>query len=208
LQVHMFSVRGERLPHRFSLGPEVEEAGVEAAAVFRNGLALLTPAGHIWWVGGWVGGCVLMPLRLLIACCGAAGEAIYRQWPARAPRTCHCTATDASGSHVSPRRCVPNVHEPRLQHFPDPAPGLAGGAGLVGAGSGVHCIAVLPPSVSSSGALEVRCCGGGSTGSTGCAMQCSVGACFVPHPTPPHHHVPLHCRCHSAASATGDSRRG
>lgn len=53
----------------------------------------------------------------------------------------------------TPRRCVPDISEPRLQRFPDPAPGLAGGGG---AGSGVHCMAVLPPSLSSSGALEVR----------------------------------------------------
>lgn len=49
------------------------------------------------------------------------------------------------------RRCVPDIHAPRLARFPDPAPGLA----AAGAGSGVHCMAVLPPSVSSSGALEV-----------------------------------------------------
>ena len=70
-----------------------------------------------------------------------------------------------------PCRCVPDVHEPRLQRFPDPAPGLAGGAGM-GAGSGVHCMAVLPPSVSSSGALEVRWL----TGSLACHVRrCCVG---------------------------------
>ncbi|KAL4440601.1 hypothetical protein ABPG75_003602 [Micractinium tetrahymenae] len=95
-QVHLFSVRGERLPQRFSLGAEAEEAGVEAAAIFRDGLAVLTPSGRLW--------------------------------------------------------CVPDISEPRLQRFPDPAPGLAAGGG---AGSGVHCMTVLPPSVSSSGALEV-----------------------------------------------------
>ncbi|EFN53979.1 hypothetical protein CHLNCDRAFT_135924 [Chlorella variabilis] len=93
-KVHMFSVRGERLPRHLSLGAECEEeGGVEAAVLFRDGLALLTPAGHLW--------------------------------------------------------CVPDVHEPRLQRFPDPAPGLGGG------GSGVHCMAVIPPSASSSGALEL-----------------------------------------------------
>lgn len=45
-------MRGERLPQRFSLGPEVEEAGVEAAAIFRDGLAVLTPSGRLWCGGG------------------------------------------------------------------------------------------------------------------------------------------------------------
>lgn len=94
-QVHLYDVRGERLPHSWSLGPECEAQGVEAAAVFPAGLAVLTPGGQLW--------------------------------------------------------CVPDSGEPRLQRFPDPAPGLA----APGGGSGVHCMAVLPPSVSSSGALEV-----------------------------------------------------
>lgn len=51
-------------------------------------------------------------------------------------------------------RCVPDVAEPRLQRLPDPVPGTSLGF-VAGAGSGVHCMAVIPPSVSSSGALEV-----------------------------------------------------
>ena len=47
-QVHMFNVRGERLLPRFSLGTEVEEAGVETATIYRDGLAVLTPEGHLW----------------------------------------------------------------------------------------------------------------------------------------------------------------
>ncbi|KAL4852826.1 hypothetical protein ACK3TF_006093 [Chlorella vulgaris] len=50
--------------------------------------------------------------------------------------------------------CVPDVAEPRLQRLPDPVPGTSLGL-VAGAGSGVHCMAVIPPSVSSSGALEV-----------------------------------------------------
>ncbi|PRW05770.1 Vacuolar sorting-associated 16 [Chlorella sorokiniana] len=98
-QVHSFNVRGERQPLRFSLGAECEAAGVEAAAVFQDGLAVLTPGGQLW--------------------------------------------------------CVPDVHEPRLQRFPDPAPGLAAAAGSGAGSSCVHCMTVLPPSLSSSGALEV-----------------------------------------------------
>lgn len=93
--MHLFNVRGERQPPPCSLGAACEAAGVEAAAVFRDGLAVLTPTGQLW--------------------------------------------------------CVPDIHSPRLQRFPDPAPGLA----AAGAGSGVHCMAALPPLASSSGALEV-----------------------------------------------------
>lgn len=47
----MFNVRGERQPLRFSLGAECETAGVEAAAVFQDGLAVLTPGGQLWCEG-------------------------------------------------------------------------------------------------------------------------------------------------------------
>jgi hypothetical protein len=56
VQVHLFNVRGERQPLVLSLGVEVEEEGVEAAAVFRGGLAVLTPGGRLW-CAGWPGCC-------------------------------------------------------------------------------------------------------------------------------------------------------
>eukprot|EP00887_Chlorella_sp_A99_P002232 scaffold10.g2232.t1 len=49
-QVHMFNVRGEKLPQRFSLGPECESEGVEEAVVFRDGLLAVTPSRHLWCV--------------------------------------------------------------------------------------------------------------------------------------------------------------
>ena len=54
----MFNVRGERLPQQFSLGAECEgEGAIEAAAVFRDGLAVLTASGRIWcaltWLPAW-----------------------------------------------------------------------------------------------------------------------------------------------------------
>lgn len=161
-QVHMFNVRGERVPLRFSLGAECEAAGVEAAAVFQDGLAVLTPGGQLWCGEG--------------ACCGF-GEAAARLFlslhAAFACKTevslsCHWQPCTHHGCFLMVRhtyaclpvppiqtRCVPDVHEPRLQRFPDPAPGLAVAAGS-GGSSGVHCMTVLPPSLSSSGALEVR----------------------------------------------------
>jgi hypothetical protein len=42
-------VRGEPLPDAgFSLGAEAEAEGVQAAIVFRDGVAGLTHGGHLW----------------------------------------------------------------------------------------------------------------------------------------------------------------
>ena len=84
-QVHTFSVRGERLPQRFSLGPECEGDGVEEAVVFRDGLLVLTPARHLWWVVGpcrvplpaphaprWGG--ALLAMWRIVCCCGPRGK--------------------------------------------------------------------------------------------------------------------------------------
>lgn len=46
--VRLHSVRGERLPQHFSLGPEVEGEGVEEAHVFAGGLVVLTPSRGLW----------------------------------------------------------------------------------------------------------------------------------------------------------------
>ena len=48
-QVHVHDVRGEPLPDAgFSLGAEAEAEGVQAAIVFRDGVAGLTHGGHLW----------------------------------------------------------------------------------------------------------------------------------------------------------------
>lgn len=154
-------MRGERLPQRFSLGSEAEEAGVEAAAIFRDGVAVLTPGGHLW-CGGRDGGkqqgsAVARARELAVLRAHAARSTSWRSNQAIGALPAGLPPTPCANHHCHPHtplhcRCVPDITEPRPQRFPDPAPGLAVG-GV--AGSGVHCMAVLPPSVSSSGALEV-----------------------------------------------------
>lgn len=127
--------------------------------MFRDGLAVLTPSGQLWWVaagtgagssgraglsGGWCSAGLSRaahkaadPWRVCIVCMSKHTPPCWHTLPASRPPCC---------------RCVPDLHEPRLQRFPDPAPGLA----AAGGGSGVHCMTVLPPAVSASGALEVH----------------------------------------------------
>lgn len=195
----MFNVRGERLPLHFSLGAECEAAGVEAAAVFQDGLAVLTPGGQLWCGRG-----VVWPGRRAVCeVAGAAGGGREFRVPCRMQpqvvaspavttalpplRACClnvCIPDTCCLAHAC--RCVPDTGEPRLQRFPDPAPSLAAAAGA-GGSSGVHCMTVLPPSLSSSGALEVReagwalpqadwsrrCCVSGGRCTSG-PVQCAV----------------------------------
>lgn len=157
-QVHMFNVRGERVPLRFSLGAECEAAGVEAAAVFQDGLAVLTPGGQLWCGDGACCGFgeAAARLSLLLHAAFACKTEVFLscRWQPCVRQEC-CLMTPACLCPPIQTRCVADVHEPRLQRFPDPAPGLAVAAGG-GGSSGVHCMTVLPPSLSSSGALEVR----------------------------------------------------
>lgn len=151
---------------------------MEAAAVFRDGLAVLTPSGCLWCV--WLGRALpwlargraqcrsgRAPLHALLAELTINGAAPWCLTGAADAKACMLTV---HRMHPSARcRCVADVRQPRLQRLADPGIVPSGGAG-----SGVHCMAVVPPSVSSSGTVEVRGWQGTPRGSSCCVRQLQV----------------------------------
>ena len=204
---------------------------MEAATVFRDGLALLTPAGHIWWVGCTTGHMRGEPAAAPVAaqyCCSSQPALLPVQLLGPAARA-RASATDA----CAPACCVHSFMQVCAQRSRAPAAALSrprprpGRGRRLGGGRlwcALHCgAAALSLFLWRSRGAQLRHWRQWLCSAVQCCRRCFATArqacCDQPHCRPlpfclrlltsvcirlPG--IPLHCHCHPAAS--GDSGRG